>query len=831
MKEVFEPELIKQQLSEAGWTRDDILTEQTVHYQGNRFRLDIVLLYNLYPIAIVEVKRPYTAIDMAVQQVLRYTEAVSIPFAFIADGIKVHEVSTLDGEVNPREKFPSPSELWTASGRAIDGIPVDPRIYPPHRDEKRPIRLHQAFAISRAVESILSGNQRILLSMATGTGKSLVYFQVIWKLIRSGFSKRVLYLCDRLQLREQSLQFFTPLGQDVLKLDASLMADEFHQLHVGISQHFLASSSILQSFSPTFYDLILVEDADRIESYRPVLEHFSTVIQIGFTKAAVPSLDVANYWGQPIFRYSLQEALIDTERIKPPPSFRAIRLDEIADIRMGISPSTYKITDEQPSSGIIFVKSRDIKEGGNLSFDSMARLDIQAMPLVSQWGELHEDQYLLKAGDILITRIGIRIKAAIMPENMPNRVTFSSSLIRIRVDSRLADPKDVYTFFQSESGQLVLRSISTSPGKPSTIQITPRGLRQIPIFVPDTPKAKSAPEQLSAGLRAIRLIKDEILPALAKLEHSESQTGDYAPNPEFIAAKLRELASTLAPPSLSDMLLSNYPTPIALAYRRFRDSRFNVYEQVLRLRDVFEAASYFVYNVTLADVFRRLDPKTYYVQNSGARRAYNGYSMAARLDFVEVILNSANTSNGEDLFVPELSNVSIIRTAKQLQEKLRNRISHTATAAESQQQNLLDEFQPLVEEMLGQLEFFTTYRLVRIPSYYYKHGQLMRRMEVYQGTVPYVEEESLSKDLGPIMADHNHLVLLNQDDQVLDLYPLYQLVANKETRHETHLCFFKQRKTQDQRLVGESVNGAFETELGGFDDFEVLQARILDTRD
>lgn len=127
------------------------------------------------------------------------------------------------------------------------------------------------------------------------------------------------------------------------------------------------------------------------------------------------------------------------------------------------------------------------------------------------------------------------------------------------------------------------------------------------------------------------------------------------------------------------------------------------------------------------------------------------------------------------------------------------------------------------------LQFLAEYRLVRIPSFYYKDGRLIRRMELYQGVVPSLDEQPLSEGIDLTQAEHEHLVLLNAEEEVLDLYPLYQLLATEETRYETHMAFFKQRKKDDGILKGESVQGAFPVNLHGFNDFEVLQGRILDT--
>jgi hypothetical protein len=198
------------------------------------------------------------------------------------------------------------------------------------------------------------------------------------------------------------------------------------------------------------------------------------------------------------------------------------------------------------------------------------------------------------------------------------------------------------------------------------------------------------------------------------------------------------------------------------------------------------------------------------------------------MDLVTEVQRIAQADRGESLFVPELLNSPMPRIARQLQEDLRNRLSHTATATESQHRKVLADFVPTIESMLSELDFLNRYRLVRITHYFYEKDKLVRRMEVYHGVVPELDEQTFPAEDELAKADHNHLVLLDAEGQVLDLHPLYQLVASEETRHENHLCFFKQRKAGGQLLEGESVQGAFPLRLLGFQDFEILQSRLLD---
>ena len=224
-----------------------------------------------------------------------------------------------------------------------------------------------------------------------------------------------------------------------------------------------------------------------------------------------------------------------------------------------------------------------------------------------------------------------------------------------------------------------------------------------------------------------------------------------------------------------------------------------------------------------------LDAQKYFIEDRGARRAYNGYSTAGRIGFISAVLQVAGQNGGQDLFIPELVELtSMLDLTRHLQDDFRNHLSHTTTAHEGIAERTLKTFKPAIEQLLEQLAFLTRYPLVRIPSFAVRQGRWVRRMVVYKGVVPRSEEESLSVSSVFPTAESEHLVLLGGEDKVLDLYPLYQLLANEETHFETHLCFLKQRKHGERGLEGESIQGAFEIQLGGFDEFEGLQQKILD---
>ncbi|MEP0884996.1 N-6 DNA methylase [Trichocoleus sp. ST-U3] len=542
---------------------------------------------------------------------------------------------------------------------------------------------------------------------------------------------------------------------------------------------------------------------------------------------------------------SLDIEILDYVDINPPVGFKAVQLGDIADLAAGINVAIDgKYTENSASKKAYLLTTKDILSGGILNLDTARRIDISAITETLQADKLNK--FLLKPRDILLARTVTRgnNKVAIIPDNLTEIVTYADSLIRVRVHPNLANAEDVFAFLQSDSGQISLQKNVSFIASIPTISV--QDLAQFLVFLPEkTVESQADFDKLSVSERAARQIKKYILPLLEGIEDNDIEKSlndhDYEVeesgiekslndhNLEIVASKLRQLASTLAPAPLSERVMSHYPTPIALAYRRFHDSQFNVYEQTLRLRDLFESASFFVYNLVLSDALRRLNPKQFYIEDSGARRAYNGYSMSKRIDFVEEVIKIAKTNGGRDLFIPELVESSVVSRAKQLID-WRNQLSHTATLTESKQRKILDDYRPVVEEMLVELEFLANYSLVRIPSFYCKQGQLKCRMEIYTGAVPNLKEQSINLNFQFTQAEHNHLILLDSEYQILDLYPLYQLIDNEQTQYETHLCFFKQCKKKDQTLEGESVHNFANIELTGFNDFCSLQNVFLDKK-
>ncbi|MBE9210732.1 DEAD/DEAH box helicase family protein [Nostoc sp. LEGE 06077] len=817
--------MIETKIIESGWHRNGILKEPKISLQGLRLNLDFVLLHEWYPLAVVEGKGGGTFIEStALEQAKHYAKIMNLPIAIATtDGSKYLGFNLENGLTQSWEKFPSPQDLWQCLGRTLD--PTDPRLYPGLANFRQPT-LFQALALGRALDALVSGLKRGLISMAQGSGSTLVIMQLIHKLIQSGFYQRILYVSELNADLDSLAKALKDNQENFLIINQNQELEYSHQIHLANIDYLIKLNNLIDNSkeSTYFYDLLITRNAKSIDK---IIASNDYIHQTNILAFSTPSNRKLSYFPEkPIFEYSLEDTVAN---ISVPEGFRTVLLGDISEITLGLRPiiNSYTIIEDtgnlKPEQAYLLV-GKNILDDGTINFNESSRIRLQDLSEIK-----HLERYLAQAGDILMSRVTspIHKRVAIVPDNIEGTVVFSDKVIRIRVDQTKAKPSDILDFLRSDSGQnLAQRFASSLAGMP---WYSPSSLAQTPIFIPENDSANNA-EKLSTTAVVIRQIKEEILPFLETLNEPSETANVEKIDIEVIAQQLHQIANILVPLSLTERVISRYPTPISLAYRRFHDSKFNVYEQVQRLRDVYEATSFFVYNLVLADLLRRLDPKTFFIKDKNIRRAYNGYSMATRIDLVKEVANIARLKNNLDIFIPELVGSPFPHYAEQLKD-LRNSLSHTATATESKQRQILSDYQPIVEDLLSGLEFFEDYRLVRVPSLYRKGGQFIYRMEVYQGTVPHLDEQAANDD-SPleelIEAEYNHLVMLNNSGKILDLHPLYQLVENEQTQYESHICFFKQRKQKEQKLEGESVLNSKVIELDGFDEFDKLQSNILE---
>jgi len=296
--------------------------------RGKRNFADYILEYKPnVPLAVIEAKDNNYSIGSGMQQGLEYAEKLKdIPFVFSSngDGFVFHDRET-GKEINlSLDNFPTPKELWEKYKKykgiteKIEDIVTSDYFYEP--GFKQP-RYYQRIAINRTIESIAKGNKRALLVMATGTGKTYVAFQTIWRLKQAGLAKRVLYLADRNILIDQPKNNdLKPLSKIITKI-SKRKADPSYEVYLALYQAVSGEEdikNIYKQFSPEFFDLIIVDECHRGSAkadsqWREILEYFKPAVQLGMTATPKETKDTSNmdYFGKPLYTYSLREGIED----------------------------------------------------------------------------------------------------------------------------------------------------------------------------------------------------------------------------------------------------------------------------------------------------------------------------------------------------------------------------------------------------------------------------------------------------------------------------------------------------------------------------------------
>ena len=322
--------LMTQIREEACFTRGRVIVRGRTVTRGEVKKADYILFYkpNL-PLAVVEAKDNNHAIGAGMQQALEYAEILDVPFAYSSNGDaflehdRTRTSATVTREI-PLDQFPTPEELWaryrTAKGYTAAQESVATQDYYDDGSGKSP-RYYQTIAINRTVDAIAGGENRVLLVMATGTGKTYTAFQIIWRLWKAKAKKRILFLVDRNILADQTkTNDFKPFGQAMTKI-TNRTVDKSYEIYLCLYQAVTGTEeeqNIYRLFSPDFFDLVVVDECHRGSaaddaSWRKVLEYFSSATQIGLTATPKETRDVSNieYFGDPIYTYSLRQGISD----------------------------------------------------------------------------------------------------------------------------------------------------------------------------------------------------------------------------------------------------------------------------------------------------------------------------------------------------------------------------------------------------------------------------------------------------------------------------------------------------------------------------------------
>jgi type I restriction enzyme R subunit len=337
---------------EVAFTKGRIIVRGKLVTRGKAKRADYILYYKAnIPIAIIEAKDNNHSVGEGMQQALDYAVTLNIPFVFSSngDGFVFHDRTGAGTEKEATlslDAFPSPKDLWskycTWKGLTADEEKIVLQDYFDDGSGKAP-RYYQSNAINAAIEAIAKGQNRILLVMATGTGKTYTAFQIIWRLWKAGRKKRILFLADRNVLVDQTMvNDFRPFGAAMAKLstgaktierqdgsevelttalDKKRRIDTAYEIYLGLYQAITGPEErqkLFREFSPGFFDLIVIDECHRGSAaddaaWREILNYFSAATQIGLTATPKETEYVSNihYFGNPVYTYSLRQGIAD----------------------------------------------------------------------------------------------------------------------------------------------------------------------------------------------------------------------------------------------------------------------------------------------------------------------------------------------------------------------------------------------------------------------------------------------------------------------------------------------------------------------------------------
>jgi len=338
---------------EVSFTKGRIIVRGKLVTRGKAKRTDYILYYKPnIPIALIEAKDNNHAVGDGMQQALEYAATLDIPFVFSSNGdaFLFHDRTGRGSQTETELSlggFPTPERLW-AQYRAWKGLgPAEEAIvlqnYFEDAGGKEP-RYYQSIAVNRAIEAIAKGQDRILLVMATGTGKTYTAFQIIWRLWKAGRKKRILFLADRNVLVDQTMvNDFRPFGAAMAKLSTGSKTieredgtevhlptavdkqhrriDTSYEIYLALYQAITGPEDrqkLFHELSPDFFDLIVVDECHRgsaaeDSAWREILDYFSSATQIGLTATPKETEYVSNihYFGKPVYLYSLKEGIRD----------------------------------------------------------------------------------------------------------------------------------------------------------------------------------------------------------------------------------------------------------------------------------------------------------------------------------------------------------------------------------------------------------------------------------------------------------------------------------------------------------------------------------------
>lgn len=295
-------------------------------------RVDYLLRYTRdFPLAVVEAKAAYKSAADGMQQAKAYAEMLGLRFAYASNGHEILEFDYTTGQETPRTEYPPPADLWqryrTASG-INDDVTAQRLLTPCNHTVEKGERYYQQIAINRTVEAVLKGQNRILITMATGTGKTAVAFQICWKLWNARWNRtgehrrpKILYLADRNILVDYPKDgIFAAFGDARYKIESGEIVksrEMYFALYQALAED-VRREGLFRAFAPDFFDLVIVDECHRgsardESTWRLMLNYFKPAVQLGMTATPLrdETRDTYRYFGNPIYEYSLRQGIED----------------------------------------------------------------------------------------------------------------------------------------------------------------------------------------------------------------------------------------------------------------------------------------------------------------------------------------------------------------------------------------------------------------------------------------------------------------------------------------------------------------------------------------
>ncbi len=319
--------LVVPKLKKAGWKKEQLERqfpikskryyvngEEYIEVEPKKKFADIVLRVNNIIVGVVEVKSEKKTAEKGVAQAKDYSQRLDVPIAYATNGHKILIYDRRTLGVKEVDSFLTPKELLRIYVE-FKGLPdkLSPLEYPTYLIPDKRLRAYQETAVKNVVEAILKNQRKVLLTMATGTGKTLVSFQIVWKLVQSNFFSRVLFLTDRIFLRDQAYDAYEPFKHARTKIIGNSYKKN-RKIYFSTYQT-LYKEGLYKKIPRDFFDLIIIDECHRSRygDWGIILDHFNTAYHLGMT--ATPrredNIDVYEYFGEPVFKYSLAQAIED----------------------------------------------------------------------------------------------------------------------------------------------------------------------------------------------------------------------------------------------------------------------------------------------------------------------------------------------------------------------------------------------------------------------------------------------------------------------------------------------------------------------------------------